>query len=186
MFNCPHDQEIVHLCNEYASKQCEDSFPLDWVFTRPLLGSFPDTKTATKILFLHSRRSWNCWPLLLNVPTGSFVPPPLDSAELSKSWGVRKWHLRTYWFIITQRRVKLTTRDVSGIAKAKMALPFSSCLFFLIPTPSPFLKLLKHLVEGCVCYSETSPATTPQIRVHSLWINVIFFKLIGLISFWLF
>lgn len=26
MFNCPHDQEIVHLCNEYASKQCEDSF----------------------------------------------------------------------------------------------------------------------------------------------------------------
>lgn len=158
MFNCPHDQEIVHLCNEYASKQCEDSFPLDWVFTRPLPGSFPDTKTATKILFLHSRRSWNCWPLLLSVPTGSFVPPPLDSAELSKSWGVRKWHLRTYWFIITQRRVKLTTQDVSGIAKAKMALPFSSCLFFFYSYLISIFKAVEAFSwRVCVCYSETSP-----------------------------
>lgn len=65
-------------------------------------------------------------------------------------------------------------------------LILSLFFFFLIPTSSPFLKLLKHLVEGCVCVTQRRPLPPPQIRVHSLWINVIFFKLIGLISFWLF
>lgn len=190
MFNCPHDQEIVHLCNEYPSKQCGNSFPLDWVFHAGLsLGNFPDIKTATKILFLHSRRSWTCWPLPGRVLTGSLVPHPHPrqcwGGQVSR--GVRKWHLRTCWFIITHRRVKLTTWGASGIAEKKMAPPFLTCLPF-----SRFLlhlhwRLLNHLVEECTCYSEKAPAA-PDSSVHCLWIDVLFFlKPTGLVfSFWLF
>ena len=85
MFKCPHDQEIVHLCNKYLSTQHRHSFPLDRIFHSGLsLGSFPHIKTAI-------RKSWTCWPLPCSVLTSFFAPPPTKpqsppkSAELGKS-----------------------------------------------------------------------------------------------------
>lgn len=141
-------------------------------YSEPFLGSFPDTKTATKILFLTLQEVLELLASAFECSHWLLCTTPSRQCWVEQvSWGVRKWHLRTYWFIITHRRVKLTTRDVSGIPEGKMALPFSSCLFFLIPISSPLLKLLNHLVEGCVCVTQRCPLA-PQILVHSLWINI--------------
>jgi hypothetical protein len=79
------------------------------------------------------------------VLTGSFEPPSPDSAELDKSWRMRKWHLRTCWFIITHRGVKLTIEVASGLTNGRMAPPFSSCLPFSWLLPC----LLFEAVELC-------------------------------------
>lgn len=79
-------------------------------------------------------------------------PHPRECWVRQVSWRVKKWHLRTYWFIIILRGVKLTTQAASGIAKGTTTF-FILSAFFLVSTSSPFLKLLNHLVEGCMCYS---------------------------------
>lgn len=174
--------------NEYPSKQHGNLFPLDWVFhSRLSLGSFPDMKTVIKILLLHSRRSWTYWPLPVSVPTGSFVPPPPLCRQCwvgQVSWEVRKWHLRTCWFIITRREVKLTTQDASWIAKGKVAPRFSSCLPFSWFLLVSIFKAVQS-VEGYMCYSERSPAPPVPVSIVSELVFS-FCKLIGLIfSFWL-
>lgn len=111
--------------------------------------------------------SWNCWPLLWVFPL-ALVPPPRQCWVEQVLGG--EWHLRTYWFIITQRRVKLTTQDVSGNCQGEdgSALLILSLFFFF----DSYLISIFKAVEAfswrvCVCYSETSPPPPKFVSIVS-------------------
>lgn len=105
-----------------------------------------------------------CSHWLLCTPT----PNPRQCWGGQVSQGVRKWHSRTYWLIITHRGVKLTTQSTSGIVEKKMAPPFSSCRPFSWFLLCLHQRPLNHWAEECVCFSEKSHAPSSSVFKNPL------------------
>lgn len=90
--------------------------------------------------------------------------------------------MRTYQFIITQRRVKLTTRDVLELPTGwQHPLAYPVCLFCISLLCSS-LKLLNHLLEGHVHYSKApGPQWFSITAVGLLFLKIgVFWLLSGL------
>lgn len=153
MFNCPHDQEIVHLCNEYPSKQCENSFPLDWVFHSGLcLAAFLISKQPS--------RSYSYTPGGLGLVglcpwlfSDSFEPlhpqTVLSWASLLGNEKVTLENILVYYY--TQRSKINHARCMWNHQQEEVTSLLILSTFLFISIMYHFGKPLNHLVKGSLC-----------------------------------
>lgn len=176
MFNCPHDQEIVHSVTNIPLNNVEIHFLLTGFFTQ-------GCHLAAFLISKQPPRSYSYTPgglglvgLCLWVFSLAPLHHPLQTvlswANLFGSEKVTLENILVYYYTwkskINHMRCLWNCQGEDGTTFLILSA------FLLSPTSSPFLKLLNHLVEGCVCYSEKSPGP-PNSSVRSLWISVLFF-----------